>query len=63
MITRTLSRRLKRLEARFTPDAESLEFEICFIGEKGESASTLLLRGDQQEWKSPSTAAVADILL
>jgi hypothetical protein len=62
MITRTLSRRLERLEARFTPDAEPLEFEIRFIGQKGEVESILLLRGDQQEWKTLSKDAVAGVL-
>jgi hypothetical protein len=35
---------------------------LCFIGQKGEVESILLLRGDQQEWKSPSKDAVAGVL-
>lgn len=53
MRNRSLARRLERLEAVIKPPTEPREFVIKFIGSNKEVVSTLIWRGDHEEWRYP----------
>ena len=50
MLSRSLSGRLNRLEARFGPASEPIHYVIRFVDSNGKVTSTLTFENGQQKW-------------
>jgi hypothetical protein len=54
---RSLSQRLKRLEARFVPAVKPRTFTLRFVNSQGAVVQTLFLGSGQQVWDPPRDVA------